>query len=82
MVEGADHMYNNHLVDLYKIAGHYIIDAMKKKLPTRKRRGRRKKSELDNEDPLMLESDIDTEEDEFDDDIGADDEDDDFDNEE
>jgi hypothetical protein len=57
LVEDADHMYNNHLVDLYKIAGHYIIDAMKKKAPTRKRRGRRKKSELENDEPLMLEND-------------------------
>ena len=63
LVEDADHMYNNHLVDLYKIAGHYIIDAMKKKAPTRKRRGRRKKSELENDDMLMIESDIETDED-------------------
>ena len=58
LIEGADHMYNNHLVDLYKIAGHYIIDAMKKKAPTRKRRGRRKKSEMEDE-TLMIESEID-----------------------
>ena len=56
LIEDADHMYNNHLVDLYKISGHYIIDAMKKKAPARKRRGRRKKSELE-EDVLMIESD-------------------------
>ena len=59
LIEGADHMYNNHLVDLYKIAGHYIIDAMKKKAPTRKRRGRRKKSEME-DDTLLLESDNDS----------------------
>ena len=57
LIEGADHMYNNHLVDLYKIAGHYIIDAMKKKAPSRKRRGRRKKSELEETETLMIESD-------------------------
>ena len=56
LIEKADHMYNNHLVDLYKIAGHYIIDAMKKKAPTRKRRGRRKKSQIE-EEMLLLESD-------------------------
>lgn len=26
-------MYNNHLVDLYKIAGNYVIGAMQKKAP-------------------------------------------------
>lgn len=56
LIEGADHMYNNHLVDLYKVAGHYIIDALKKGGPARKRRGRRKKSEMENE-TLLLESD-------------------------
>ena len=56
LVEGADHMYNNHLVDLYKIAGHYIIDALKKGGPARKRRGRRRKSEIENE-TLLLEND-------------------------
>ncbi len=62
MVEGADHMYNNHLVDLYKITGHYIIDAMKRKSPVKKRRGRRKKSEIEEvmeEEPLLIENDSD-----------------------
>ena len=45
---------------------------MKKKAPTRKRRGRRKKSELENDEPLMLENDAnetydDTSMDDFDD---------------
>lgn len=35
MIEDADHMYNNHLVDLYKIVGNYVIDAMKKKTPAK-----------------------------------------------
>ena len=60
LIEDADHMYNNHLVDLYKITGHYIIDAMKKKSPIRKRRGRRKKSELDDE-MLMIGNDTESE---------------------
>ena len=48
-------MYNNHLVDLYKIVGHYVINAMKKKSPQKKRRGRRKKNEmLEDQDPLLL----------------------------
>ena len=55
LIEGADHMYNNHLIDLYKISGHYIIDALKKGGPARKRRGRRRKSEIENE-MLLLES--------------------------
>ena len=57
LIDGADHMYNNHLIDLYKISGHYIIDALKKGGPARKRRGRRRKSEIENE-TLMLESDV------------------------
>ena len=31
LIEEGDHMYNNHLVDLYKIAGNYVIGAMQKK---------------------------------------------------
>ena len=60
MVEDADHMYNNHLVDLYKITGNYIIDAMKKKTPIKKRRGRRKKNDIEDigdEETLLLETD-------------------------
>lgn len=57
LIDGADHMYNNHLVDLYKVAGHYIIDAVKKGGPARKRRGRRRKSEIESEnETLLLES--------------------------
>jgi alpha/beta superfamily hydrolase len=46
MIEDGDHMYNNHLADLYKISGHYVINALQRKAPQRKRRGRRKKSEI------------------------------------
>lgn len=46
MIEEGDHMYNNHLADLYKISGQYVINALQRKAPQRKRRGRRKKSEI------------------------------------
>ncbi len=55
LLEDADHMYNNHLVDLYKVVGNYIIEACKKKTPQKKRRGRRKKSELETDETLLLE---------------------------
>ena len=73
MIEDADHMYNNHLTDLYKVVGHYIIDAMKKRTPTKKRRGRRKKSEMmeEQDETLLLENDS---EDSMDDDFGDDEE--------
>lgn len=45
MVEEGDHMYNGHLVDLYKIVGNYVINAVQRKGPQKKRRGRRKKVE-------------------------------------
>lgn len=54
LVEEADHMYNNHLVDLYKITGNYVVEAVKKKAPQKKRRGRRKKIEMQEEETLML----------------------------
>lgn len=63
MIEDGDHMYNNHLKDLYKVAGQYVISAMQRRDPIKKRRGRRKKSEI--EDDLLLENEVDTEEDEF-----------------
>ena len=71
MIEDGDHMYNNHLKDLYKVAGQYVISAMQRRAPIKKRRGRRKKSEI--EDDLLLENDIDAEED-YIDDIELDDE--------
>lgn len=84
LLEEADHMYNNHLVDLYKIVGNYVISAMKKKAPTKKRRGRRKKIEMQEQETLLIagenedyiENDEldDIENDDFDDDIESDDE--------
>ena len=77
LIEEGDHMYNSHLVDLYKIVGHYVIDAMKKKAPQKKRRGRRKKTELTGEeadDTLLLE-DNSMEDDDLDADFDMDDED-------
>ena len=75
MIEDADHMYYNHLVDLYKIVGNYVIDAMKKKTPAKKRRGRRKKVEMQEEQETLLlgneNEDIDTDED-FEDDVDND----------
>lgn len=71
MIEDGDHMYNNHLKDLYKVAGQYVISAMQRRTPIKKRRGRRKKSEI--EDDLLLENEVDTEED-YIDDIDLDDE--------
>ena len=55
MIEEGDHMYNNHLVDLYKVAGNYILDVLSRKAPSKKRRGRRKKSET-GENTMLLEA--------------------------
>ena len=54
LLEEGDHMYNGHLVDLYKVAGNYIIGAVQRKTPQKKRRGRRKKIEIE-QDNLLLE---------------------------
>ena len=77
LIEEGDHMYNNHLVDLYKIAGNYIIGAMQKKTPMKKRRGRRKKIEMEQDNLLIGHSD-----DMEDDDIGYEGEVDDFEDDE
>ncbi|MBR6355849.1 MAG: alpha/beta hydrolase [Alphaproteobacteria bacterium] len=55
MIEDADHKYSGHLPDLYKISGQYIISAMQQRSPTKKRRGRRRKSDM--EDEMLLEND-------------------------
>lgn len=73
MIEDADHQYNNRLPDLYRVSGQYVISAMQRRAPIKKRRGRRKKSETD--DDLLLESDIDTEDDFYDDVTDTEDED-------
>ena len=72
-IEEGDHMYNNHLVDLYKIVGNYAIDAVKKKVPAKKRRGRRKKSEMlemEDQDSLLIGMQDDETDDLGDDDFG------------
>ena len=53
LLEEGDHMYNGHLVDLYKVAGNYIIGAVQRKTPQKKRRGRRKKVEMEQENLLI-----------------------------
>ncbi len=71
MIEEGDHMYNGHLADLYKVSGQYVISALQRKTPIKKRRGRRKKSEMDNdlmiEGPDMEDDLIDDVNDDFDD---------------
>lgn len=57
MIEAGDHMYNNHLTDLYKVAGNYVLDVLSHKTPVKKRRGRRKKSEMA-EGTVMIESEV------------------------
>ncbi|MBR5598978.1 MAG: alpha/beta hydrolase [Alphaproteobacteria bacterium] len=84
LIEDGDHMLNGHLVDLYKIVGHYVIGALSKKAPAKKRRGRRKKSEIQealllegqtNQDDDLLDDDMEDDYDDYDDDDGFDDED-------
>jgi len=53
MVEEGDHMYNNHLTDLYKVSGNYVLDVLNHRLPSQKRRGRHKKAPEDT--PLLIE---------------------------
>lgn len=73
MIEDADHQYNNRLPDLYRVSGQYVISAMQRRAPIKKRRGRRKKSETDED--LLLENDMDTEDEFFDDVTDTEDED-------
>ena len=68
LIEEGDHMYNNHLVDLYKVTGNYILDVINRVTPQKKRRGRRKKSDMIEDETLMLE-DQETQDDIFDDDF-------------
>ncbi|MBO4285045.1 MAG: alpha/beta hydrolase [Alphaproteobacteria bacterium] len=37
LIEEGDHMYNNHLVDLYKVAGNYILDIINHRRPPRQK---------------------------------------------
>jgi len=66
LVEEGDHMYNNHLVDLYKIVGNYVLSAAKKKSAPKKKRGRRKKIEMMEQEQLLLDNDFEDEEEEED----------------
>ena len=49
MIEDGDHMYNDHLKDLYKVSGQYIINAMQRRAPLQKKRGRRRKGDFEND---------------------------------
>lgn len=62
LIEDGDHMYNNHLVDLYKVAGNYVLDVLNRKIPEKKRRGRRRKAEMIEDESLLIESDVDNDE--------------------
>lgn len=55
LIEDADHMYNNHLVDLYKVTGNYVLDVLNRRTPAKKQRTRRRKSEIKDE-TLLLEN--------------------------
>ncbi|MBR3662109.1 MAG: alpha/beta hydrolase [Alphaproteobacteria bacterium] len=46
MTEDGDHMYNNHLADLYKVSGQYVISAMQRRSQSPKQRARRKKTDF------------------------------------
>lgn len=46
MIEDGDHMYNNHLADLYKVSGQYVISAMQRRSQSPKQRARRKKTDF------------------------------------
>ena len=64
MIEDGDHMYNGHLKDLYKVSGQYVISAMQRREPIKKKRGRRRKSDM--EDDLLIENDMDNEDNMYD----------------
>ena len=63
MIDDGDHMYNEHLKDLYKVSGQYVIRAMQK----RPQIVRPSPSDYE-EDDLLLESDVDDTIDDYDDD--------------
>ncbi|MDO4184511.1 MAG: alpha/beta hydrolase [Rhodospirillales bacterium] len=60
LVEDGDHMYNGRLVDLYKIIGNYVIEAVNCKKPTKKRRGRRRKDEIEGAAPQLTDESAET----------------------
>ena len=63
LLEEGDHMYNGHLVDLYKVAGNYIIGAVQRRTPLKKRRGRRKKIEMEQDNLLLEDNSMEAEDD-------------------
>lgn len=52
MIEAGDHMYNNHLTDLYKVAGNYVIDTLNNRTLAKKAN---KSPKSDEEDLALLE---------------------------
>jgi alpha/beta superfamily hydrolase len=63
MIEDGDHMYNEHLKDLYKVAGQYVISAIRRRSAMR-----RAYVPEETDDELLLESDAaDDLQDDFDD---------------
>lgn len=63
IIEEGDHMYNNHLTDLYKVTGNYILDVLNNRKP--KKRPVPQADEED-DDLLLLEEDDDEDLDEGD----------------
>ena len=60
MIEDGDHMYNDHLKDLYKVSGQYVITAMQRRPQIIKSHPM-----SDDEDDLLLESDLSDSDDEM-----------------
>lgn len=69
LIEEGDHMYNNHLVDLYKVSGNYILDVVNRITPQKKQRGRRRKSDIIEDEDMLLLEEQNNQEDDFDDDF-------------
>ena len=64
LIEEGDHMYNNHLVDLYKVAGNYVLDIINH------RRAPVKKVFTPEEEAMILANEAMMDEDEDDEDMG------------
>lgn len=56
LIEDADHMYNNHLVDLYKVTGNYVLDVLNRRMPAKKQKSRRRRTDVE-DDTLLLDND-------------------------
>jgi hypothetical protein len=59
LIEDGDHMYNKHLVDLYKVTGNYVLDALSRKAAELKNRRNHPQPEEDENDPALLEDNSD-----------------------